>query len=215
MSRVRIKICCIGSAEEAALAAAAGADLLGLVGPMPSGPGTLSLTEAGAIARAAPPWAQPVLLTSRLRAGEIRAEAAEAGMRIVQVVQHLPVAEAAKLAAADLAYIQVVHVEDAGALDLVPLYAPHADALLLDSGRPAAGELGGTGRVHDWAVSAEIVRRAAPRPVLLAGGLGPESVGAAIARVRPFGVDVCSGLRPQGALDPDRLAGFVAAVAAA
>jgi phosphoribosylanthranilate isomerase len=69
-------------------------------------------------------------------------------------------------------------------------------------------------RVHDWPTSAAIVR-ASPVPVFLAGGLTAANVGAAIARVRPFAVDVCSGGRTDGRLDPAKLRAFVAAVGAA
>ena len=81
-----------------------------------------------------------------------------------------------------------------------------ADALLLDSGRPGARvpELGGTGRVHDWSLSASIVQ-ASSVPVFLAGGLTPDNVGQALAQVRPFGLDLCSGVRTAGALDDAKL----------
>jgi phosphoribosylanthranilate isomerase len=131
----------------------------------------------------------------------------------VQIVRHVAPAEVAGLAMARpaLGRIQVVHVEDDGALDLIDAYAPHVTAFLLDSGRPSRRELGGTGRVHDWRVSAEFVRRS-PRPVFLAGGLTPHNVGEAIRRVRPFGVDLCTGVRIEGALDPGLLGAFMAAV---
>jgi phosphoribosylanthranilate isomerase len=92
--------------------------------------------------------------------------------------------------------------------------AEEADYVLLDSGRPSAAvpELGGTGRVHDWSVSARIVA-GSPVPVLLAGGLGPENVAEAVATVGPWGVDVCSGLRDRmGRLLPQRLSSFVEAL---
>jgi phosphoribosylanthranilate isomerase len=73
--------------------------------------------------------------------------------------------------------------------------------------------LGGTGRTHDWDVSRRI-RDRVPVPLWLAGGLRPENVEEAIRRVGPFGVDVCSGVRTDGALDRDKLARFVAAVRA-
>lgn len=198
------------------MAAAHGADLLGLVGPMPTGPGPITEAEAVTIARGAPPWATPVLLTARETAESIAAHAAEAGVRAVQIVRHLSPDELARLAriAPDLARMQVVHVEDDTALDLIDAYAPHVTAFLLDSGRPSRHELGGTGRVHDWRISAEFVRRS-PCPVFLAGGLTPENVGEAISRVRPFGVDLCTGVRVNGALDPARLAAFMVAVQSA
>jgi phosphoribosylanthranilate isomerase len=95
--------------------------------------------------------------------------------------------------------------------------ATQADAMLLDSGQPHAAikVLGGTGRVHDWALSRRIVE-SVPCPVFLAGGLRADNVGAAIATVRPFGVDVCTGVRRADdySLDPAKLEAFVAAVVA-
>jgi len=208
---LRVKICCISSPEEARMAARAGADLLGLVGPMPGGPGVLTPDEARAIVPAVPPPARAILLTSSETAAGIVAGAAHAGVTAVQVVRHIPAEEASALAASGLHYVQVIHVEDAGALDLIDVYAPHANAFLLDSGRPASGELGGTGRVHDWTVSADF-RRRAPLPVFLAGGLTPDTIADAVARVRPAGVDICSGLRRDGKLDPGLLAAFMAAL---
>ncbi len=211
--RTRVKICCIASPEEAALAARAGADLLGLVGPMPTGPGPIGDREAAKIAAETAPWANPVLLTAEETATGIAEHAARVGVRAVQIVSHVAPDALAGLAATapGLGRIQVVHVEDDEALDLIDAYSPHATAFLLDSGRPAARELGGTGRVHDWRVSAEFVRRS-PLPVFLAGGLTPLNVGEAIRRVRPFGVDLCTGVRVDGALDPGLLAAFMEAV---
>ena len=198
------------------MAAAAGADLLGLVGPMPTGPGPIAEAEAARIAAGAPPWAKPVLLTARETAEDIAAHAAEVGATAVQVVRHVAPEVHAELARSTpgLGRIQVVHIEDDGALDLIAAYAPHITAFLLDSGRPSLRQLGGTGRVHDWRISAEFVRRS-PRPVFLAGGLTPANVGEAIRRVRPFGVDLCTGVRVNGALDPGLLSAFMLAVHAA
>jgi len=183
---------------------------------MPTGPGPITETEATAIAAAAPPWATPVLLTARESAQDIAAHAAEVGVRAVQIVSHVAPDALTRLAeiAPGLGRLQVIHVEDEGALDLIAAYAPHVTAFLLDSGRPGQRELGGTGRVHDWRISAEFVRRS-PRPVFLAGGLTAANVGEAIRRVRPFGVDLCTGVRVDGALDADRLAAFMAAVQSA
>ena len=85
------------------------------------------------------------------------------------------------------------------------------DALLLDSGDQslAVKELGGTGRTHDWRVSRRI-RDAAPVPVFLAGGLKAENVADALEAVRPFGLDVCSGVRTGGRLDSEKLGRFFA-----
>jgi phosphoribosylanthranilate isomerase len=89
----------------------------------------------------------------------------------------------------------------------------HVDFILLDSRNPdgPARALRGTGNVHDWRVSSEIVR-AVHCPVFLAGGLGPDNVAQAIADVAPFGVDVCSRLRPNGSLNEDLLKKFFNAI---
>lgn len=214
--RTRVKICCMASVEEAEMAAAAGADLVGLVGPMPSGLGIRSPELCREIAEGAPAWVTPVLLTSAEDAAGIAADVRAAGVRAVQIVAHVA-PEVHDALAADLPGVrrlQVVHVEGAEALDLIDAYVGRIDAFLLDSGRPSAGELGGTGRVHDWGVSAEFVRRS-PVPVFLAGGLRPENAAEAIARVRPFGLDLCTGVRTDDRLDAAKLAAFMAAVEAA
>ena len=86
-------------------------------------------------------------------------------------------------------------------------------AFLLDSGRPGAAveELGGTGRPHDWSVSAEIVRMT-DRPVFLAGGLNADNARAAVESVKPFGLDLCSAVRTDGRLDEDKLRAFMSVV---
>lgn len=213
MSRTRVKICCIASPEEARLAAMGGADLLGLVGPMPTGPGVVSHAEARIVAESAPAWAVPILLTAGETAEALEADAVATGVRAVQIVRHVEPGELTRLAKAApwLRRVQVIHVEGPEALALIPAYAPHADAFLLDSGRPSAMELGGTGRVHDWNVSAEFVQRS-PLPVFLAGGLNSGNVAEAIRRVRPFGLDLCTGVRTNGALDAGKLRTFMEAV---
>ena len=195
------------------MAAAAGADLLGLVGQMPTGPGPIEDKLARFITAGAVPWAAHVLLTACESSDDITEHAARIGVRAVQIVNHIAPAIHARLArdAPGLARIQVIHVEDARAIDLIADYVPHVTVFLLDSGRPALQELGGTGRVHDWRISAEFVRRS-DWPVFLAGGLTPENVGEAIRVVRPFGVDVCTGVRVDGGLDRERLEAFMEAV---
>ncbi len=89
------------------------------------------------------------------------------------------------------------------------------DSLLLDSGRPRAPikELGGTGRVHDWSLSRSIVAQVS-RPVFLAGGIRPDNAAEATRQVRPFGIDLCTGVRRDGQLDAERLRGLFTALTA-
>jgi phosphoribosylanthranilate isomerase len=218
MRRTRIKICCIQSAAEARLAIAEGADALGLVGAMPSGPGPIEDAEIAAIAAVVPPPVATFLLTSATEPGAIIAHARRCRTNTVQLADRVAPAAYAQLRGAlpGIRLVQVIHVGGEEAIGEAREIAPFADALLLDSGRPheTVRVLGGTGRTHDWTISRRIVE-AASCPVFLAGGLRPDNVAAAIRRVRPFAVDVCTGVRTDYRLDPARLQAFVAAVAAA
>lgn len=196
----------------------AGADALGLVAAMPSGPGQISDEEIADIVRFVPPPISIFMLTAEPTAKAISRHIDATQPTNVQIVSHIDEAESAKLATLQpsVRRVQVIHVEDEGALDFIPIYAPHVHAFLLDSGRPSAKvpELGGTGRPHDWAISRAFVE-ASPLPVFLAGGLTPENVQQAIRQVKPFGVDLCSGVRKNDRLDPKKLNAFVRAVATA
>lgn len=216
--RTRVKICCISSAPEARLAVAAGADLIGLVARMPSGPGPIPDDLIRDVAGAAPAGVSSVLLTSETAPEALNDHVARCRPAVVQIVDAVaPDAyDALRAAHPALKILQVIHVEDQGAIDQARSIAPHVDGLLLDSGRPSAPvkELGGTGRTHDWSVSARLVA-AVERPVFLAGGLNAGNVAEAIRQVRPFGVDICSGVRTDGTLDQAKLTAFMGAVRAA
>ena len=108
--------------------------------------------------------------------------------------------------------MQVIHVRTPDSVGESVRVAPFVVAILLDSGNPSAAvkELGGTGRVHDWTIS-RTIRDAIHLPLFLAGGLRASNVAEAIAAVRPFGVDVCSGVRTKGRLDAAAVRAFIAA----
>ncbi len=217
-ARTRVKICCITSSDEARIAVAAGADALGFVARMPSGANQIPDALIADLVALAPPPVATILLTSETTAEAIAAHVRATRPAAVQIVAHIDPAESARLAVLEpnVRRIQVIHVEGPEALDRISAYAPHVHAFLLNSGRPSAPtvELGGTGRTHDWEISARFVA-ASPLPVFLAGGLTPENARQAIERVRPFGLDVCSGVRANGRLDPARLADFMRAVSLA
>ncbi|MCF3934226.1 phosphoribosylanthranilate isomerase [Acuticoccus sp. M5D2P5] len=216
MRRTRVKICCIRSVDEAALAIAAGADALGFVGPMPTGVGPIPDDTTRAITPHVPAPISPWILTYESEPDAILAHAERCAVATVQIVQHVDPAvhDALERRAPWLRRVQVIHVEDRGAVDIMAAYGAGPHTFLLDSGRPSVDELGGTGRVHDWDVSAACVA-SVTTPVFLAGGLNPSNAADAIRKVRPFGLDVCTGLRPNTALDPARLTAFFDAIRAA
>lgn len=211
----RVKICCIASIDEAWTAIRAGASALGLVGPMPSGPGTLDEDQIAHIARVVPPGVATFMLTSRQDADAIVEQHRRCRTSVIQLVDRLDSGTYADLRGAmpGIGLVQVVHVTGEESIEEALSLEAQVDAVLLDSGNPnlPVKELGGTGRVHDWLISARLRERLAT-PVYLAGGLKPDNIRAAIETVRPFGVDVCSGVRTDGKLDPDKVAAFFANV---
>lgn len=213
--RIRIKICCISSLEEAKVAIEHGADALGLVGKMPSGPGPISDQLISAIARSIHPPIASFLLTSEQSSEEIIYHVKRVDTNTVQIVDELTTGtyDDIRNALPHLKIVQVIHVVDEKNIDEAIRIAPYVDALLLDSGNPRASvkTLGGTGNIHNWEISREIVR-AVDRPVFLAGGLHEGNVQEAIQKVQPFGVDICSGVRTGGKLDANKLESFIKAV---
>jgi phosphoribosylanthranilate isomerase len=158
------------------------------------------------------------LLTCLQDAPAIAAQQQRCRANTLQLVDAVPLDAYAELRAAlpGVALVQVIHVRGEEAIEEALSVQSHVDAILLDSGNPSlvVKELGGTGRVHDWMISRRL-RDSVRVPVLLAGGLNARNVADAIAQVRPFGVDVCSGVRTNGRLDPAKVTAFIAAAATA
>lgn len=211
----RVKICCMGSVEEARIALELGASAIGLVSRMPSGPGPIDEALIAEIIAAVPPSVDTFLLTCETEADAIIAQQQRTHARTLQLVDRVDdgVHAALRGALEGVRLVQVIHVTGESSIDEAVSVATNVDALLLDSGNPslAVKELGGTGRRHDWSVSRRIVDES-PLPVYLAGGLNASNVCEAIETVRPFGVDVCSGVRTNGKLDRDKLSAFMQAV---
>lgn len=209
MGRVRLKVCCIKSAEEACVAIDCGADAIGLVSAMPSGPGPIPDPLITQIAEGVPPPVATFLLTSETEPSAVVDHARRARVNTLQLVDDgvtPDVYDAVRSELPTLRIVQVIHVIDDQSVEHAVSVAPRVDALLLDSGAPKAAvrELGGTGRVHDWRLSRRIVEESS-RPVFLAGGITPDNVAEAVGSVRPYGIDLCSGVRTDGRLDEAKL----------
>jgi len=207
----RVKICCISSIAEAKMAIDFGASALGLVANMPSGPGIISDDLIMKISSSAPPAVSTFLLTSETSAERIIQHQKRALTTTIQIVDELKTGtyEQIKKEFPAIKIVQVIHVINEKSIEEAVEISTKVDALLLDSGNPnlQVKELGGTGRVHNWNLSRKIVEQSKV-PVFLAGGLTPENVRAAIDQVQPFGLDLCSGVRTDRKLDPNKLERF-------
>jgi phosphoribosylanthranilate isomerase len=241
---VRVKICGLTTSEQAAIAADAGVDFIGLVFaehslrrvtihqakevmaglPVPatvSVPSSASPTENRAPVRwfeSSAQFLEDRLLRKKplvvgvftdMTATMVNAIADKVGLDLVQLSGHEPWEEALAIRRPVIKAVRIGPEDTAhGVLDNVEVGT--ANLCLLDTA--SAGQLGGSGRSFDWRIAAEI---ASEMPIMLAGGLTPENVGEAIRDVRPWGVDVSSGVEVDGVKDGERMRAFVTAVRAA
>ncbi|HCX22378.1 MAG: N-(5'-phosphoribosyl)anthranilate isomerase [Flammeovirgaceae bacterium] len=210
--RTRIKICCMSSMEEIQTAINACADAVGFVCATPTSIRTIDKQKVAQITRVVPPPIDTFVLTSETEALKIAENVKLTGASTVQILSHISLEDSKLLSELlpNTKRVQVVHVESEESFDLIEKYSAYVHSFLLDSGKPnlKTPEFGGTGRTHDWTISAEFVRRS-PIPVFLAGGLNSENVLKAIKLVRPYGVDLCSGARTNNRLDIQKLEAFI------
>lgn len=211
MKQIQIKICCISSVEEAKLAISAGASALGLVGNMPSGPGIISDELIAEIAAFTPENIDTFLLTSETSVERVIKHHSKVNTTTIQLVDALTdgTHSQLKLALPTIKIVQVLHVLNENSINEAIEISKHVDAILLDSGNPnlLTKELGGTGKVHNWEISKVIVE-SVNVPVFLAGGLNPDNAQKAIKSVKPYGLDLCSGVRTNGNIDSAKLNTF-------
>jgi len=205
---VRVKICGITNPEDARLAAELGANAIGL-NFFPESPRSISPFTARNILRELPPFVAPVgifvnwaaepviVLSQALRLAAAQLHGDETPQTVAQVAQKIPV-------------IKALRMEKGKALTSLPRHRA-ATAFLLDGAH--AGQFGGTGAATDWDAARTLAQS---HRVILAGGLTPENVAEAIRTVRPYAVDVASGVESlPGKKDPAKLRAFFAEVARA
>ena len=198
--RIRVKICGITTPADAAAAAAAGADAIGLVFHAAS-PRRVSLAQAAAAAAALPPFVAAVAVVLDPEPELVDALAASPAIDWLQFHGR---EDPALCARAGRRWIKAVPMAAPGALAESRTRYPGAAAFLLDSHAP--GEAGGRGETFAWET---IDPGGDPRPLILAGGLSPDNVAAACRAARPWGVDASSGVeRAPGRKDPELMAAF-------
>ena len=210
---VQVKICGIRREEDALLAAKYGADAIGLlVGRRYNSPDFITAELAGRIARSLPAAVSAVLVTHVTELDEIERLLRTSGLRRVQLHGEISPGSITELRRRlpDLVIFKSVHVVSTDSLEYPQKFREAVDGFVLDSINLATEQIGGTGMVHDWSISREIVARYHDMPIFLAGGLTPANVAMAIKTVRPLGVDVNSGTKgTDGYKDTQRLRDFI------
>lgn len=210
MSRVRVKICGVTTADDVRAAVEAGADAIGL-NFHPASPRYVDPRMTAPLIRALPPFLDAVGVFVETPIRHVCAIAYQLGLRSVQWVGTTPLTENTH----PFGLIAAFRVKDATDLDTIRTYvalsrsAGHSlGAVLVDAHVP--GQYGGTGQTAPWQLLAGFDPGV---PLILAGGLTPENVAEAIRMVRPYGVDVASGVESSpGRKDAEKLRRFVAAV---
>ena len=206
MSRTRVKICGITRVEDALLACGLGTDAIGVV-LTPSSPRCVSTGRARAIRDALPAFVDAVILVHDLPAEQVRQAVRDVEPDLVQFHGS---EDAAFCESFGVRYIKALGMD--GDLDVYAVAAAHprAAGFVLDGHPP--GQQGGRGKTFDWSR----VPRDLARPIILAGGLNPGNVGAAIRAVQPWAVDLASGVEASpGIKDAAKMQAFFAAVRAA
>jgi phosphoribosylanthranilate isomerase len=206
MNRTRVKICGVTRIEDALLACELGADAIGMV-MTPTSPRCVSIERARAIRDALPAFVDAVVLSHDLSAEHVRVVIE--GVR-PSLVQFHGTEDAAFCESFEIRYVKAIGMDGDVDVRAVAATHPHASGLVLDGHPP--GRQGGRGRTFDWSR----IPRDLGRPILLAGGLNPENAGDAIHTVRPWAVDLASGVESApGIKDAAKLRAFFAAVRAA
>jgi phosphoribosylanthranilate isomerase len=203
---VKVKICGITSVGDAAAAVEAGADALGLMF-CPASPRLITLDMAQAISRQLPPFVLRVGVFADPAPEDVFSAIHQCGLNLLQFHGRETPEFCGQFGVMTM---KAFRIRDAQSLLEIPRFS--TDAVLLDSFMPGKG--GGTGETFNWALAVEAAKFG--KPIFLAGGLTPENVADAVRLVRPFGVDVSSGVEQSpGKKDPKKMRDFIAAVRSA
>ena len=206
---MRAKICGITDIETARAVLARGADMLGFHVELNHARNPLTRNMAAEIIAQLPETCTPVLVTSVTDPERIIELAQKTDVKAVQLHADIDGMQKIKSALPQLKLFKVINVFDESAIEEAKSYEGVADALVLDSAIKATGQRGGTGKTHDWNISRKIVESVSI-PVILAGGLNPENVEEAIRIVKPYAVDVNSGVsNPDGTRSLEKVKLFV------
>ena len=195
---MKIKICGIRNENDLRAALTASPDAVGfLVGQVHPSPDFILACTARRLARLLPPFVQPWLVTHYSRPEDVLELAEAAAIHNIQLhgdstPDQVSAIRDALPPCAKL--VKAVHPEPRNPFSEYIEFLPFIDAFLIDTFNPRTGQVGGTGLVGNWTLAAQFVQES-PVPVILAGGLTPANVARAIERVRPYAVDVNTGVK--------------------
>jgi len=209
MRTVKVKICGITCEEDLKMVCNLGADAVGFIVGVPSSPRNLTLEKAKRLIRRVPIFVKSVLVTVPKSIEEILRLYTELRPDIIQIHGIIPLKiSVLKRKGLNAFLVAAISVKSKNALQTAVKHARLFDAVLVDS--YVAGRYGGTGVIHDWSVSKRIREAIHPKPLILAGGLNPENVKEAVKAVKPYAVDVSTGVElSPGIKDPEKVKAFI------
>lgn len=208
MSRVRVKICGITSLEDLHVAIEAGADAAGFIVDVPRSPRNLPIRKVRELIRATPVFVEAVTVTAPKNLNHLQRICKALDPDVVQVHGSSLLHEEIRERLLDRRLIGAIQAESDLMIDRVLEVAKALDAILMDS--PIPGRHGGTGKTHDWELSRRVRDAIHPKPLILAGGLTTENVEEAIRKVKPYAVDVSSGVESRpGSKDGSKVFEFI------
>jgi phosphoribosylanthranilate isomerase len=192
MSGIRVKICGITSLKDLLMATEAGADAVGFVVDVPQSPRNLSINEAKKLMRSTPIFVETVAVIVPQDLSHLEKIHKNLNPNVIQIHGSSCLYKDIRDRFPDALLIGAIQAKSDLKIDAIIEAADAFDAILLDS--YVSGKCGGTGRTHDWEISKDVKEAIRPKPLILAGGLRPENVREAISMVKPYAVDVSSGV---------------------
>jgi len=206
---MRVKICGLMRSKDVGASLDSGADALGFVVASPASRRNLPFEEARKLMKAVPMFATKVAVTSANDRQSVLKICSKLRPDALQLHHHRPeLVRLVRRKHPETKLILATAIRDRSSLRHARWASGYSDAVLADS--PSLSGMGGTGRTHDWNLTAALRDRIHPQPLILAGGLTPSNVRTAIRKVRPFAVDVSSGVeKTVGVKDPKKIREFI------
>jgi phosphoribosylanthranilate isomerase len=206
--KVKVKICGITSNEDLVTVIEAGADAVGFVVNVSSSPRNITIEKAEKLMKNTPVFVKNVVVNVPKRLSELVETYERLRPDVLQIHGHNLSDSVIRKKLANTRLIRGIQVKSDYTVDEAVKAANTFDAVLVDSFIP--GKFGGTGEVHDWELSKRVKEKVHPKPLILAGGLNPENVQNAVHVVKPYAVDVSSGVEAKpGIKDSKKVFEFI------